>query len=72
MPDDLILLPKAKHRGEVCGRHQDRHHAVSDAIKVGREPGMPLDALAQAVRQPPLAALSFALLVGIAFARPRR
>jgi hypothetical protein len=33
---------------------------------------MPLDVLAQAVRQAPLAALAIAFMVGVVLARPRR
>jgi hypothetical protein len=45
---------------------------LSDVIETGREPGMPLDILANAVRQAPLAALGIAFLLGAMFARPRR
>ena len=45
---------------------------VSDAIETGRQPGMPLDIVATAVRQAPLAALGIAFLMGVMFARPRR
>jgi hypothetical protein len=46
--------------------------AVSDAIESGRQPGMPLDVLARAVREAPLAALAIAFMVGVVFARPGR
>jgi hypothetical protein len=42
---------------------------VSDAIETAREPGMPLDILARAVRETPLAALGIAFLAGVVFAR---
>jgi hypothetical protein len=45
---------------------------VSDAIDAGREPGMPLDVVAKAVRQAPLAALGIAFMVGLVFARRSR
>jgi hypothetical protein len=45
---------------------------VSDAIDVAREPGMPLDVLARAVRKNPLATLAVAFMVGVVFGRPRR
>jgi hypothetical protein len=38
---------------------------VSDAIESGRQPGMPLDVLARAVREAPLAALAIAFMVGV-------
>jgi hypothetical protein len=46
--------------------------AISDAIDAGREPGMPLDTLARAVREAPLAALAIAFTVGAVFARRGR
>jgi hypothetical protein len=45
---------------------------VSDAIQTSRQPGMPLDTLARAVREAPLAALGIAFMLGVVFARPRR
>jgi hypothetical protein len=44
---------------------------VSDAIETGHKPGMPLDIVANAVRQAPLAALGIVFLLGVMFARPR-
>jgi hypothetical protein len=44
---------------------------VSDAIETGKQPGMPLDILANAVRKAPLAALGIAFLLGFMFAQPR-
>jgi hypothetical protein len=46
--------------------------SVSDAIETGKQPGMPLDIVANAVRQAPLATLGIAFLMGVMFARPRR
>ena len=45
---------------------------VSDAIETGRQPGMPLDILARAVREAPLAAIGIAFLIGVVFAKPSR
>jgi hypothetical protein len=45
---------------------------VTDAIETGRQPGMPLDNLARAVREAPLAALAVAFMVGVVFARRPR
>jgi hypothetical protein len=44
---------------------------VSDAIDSGRQPGMPLDALAGLVRQAPLHSLAIAFLLGVAVTRRR-
>ena len=46
--------------------------AVSDVIETGRRPGMPLDMVAKAVREAPLAALGIAFMLGLVFAKPRR
>jgi hypothetical protein len=46
--------------------------AVGDAIETGRQPGMPLDIVAKAARQAPLAALGIAFMLGVVLARPRR
>jgi hypothetical protein len=51
---------------------QSASQHVSEAIETSRQPGMPLDTLAKAVRQAPLAALGIAFLLGVVFARPRR
>jgi hypothetical protein len=44
---------------------------VSDAIDSGREPGMPLDNIAQLVREAPLHSLAIAFLLGMVVARRR-
>jgi hypothetical protein len=44
---------------------------VSEAIKVGRRPGMPLSILANVTREAPLAAVLCAFLLGVAVARRR-
>jgi hypothetical protein len=51
---------------------QSASQHVSDAIQTSRQPGMPLDTLARAVREAPLAALGIAFMLGVVFARPRR
>ena len=51
---------------------QSASRHVSDAIEAGRRPGMPLDSLAQAVREAPLAALAIAFMVGVTVAGRRR
>jgi hypothetical protein len=45
---------------------------VADAIDAGRQPGAPLDRLADWARSAPLHALAVAFLVGIAVGRRRR
>jgi hypothetical protein len=73
MTDDFVLLPQEPSTAaKVADGIKTATGAVSDAIEAGREPGMPLDVLAQAVRQAPLAALAIAFMVGVVLARPRR
>jgi len=50
---------------------QSASQRVSDAIETGRRPGMPLDTLARATREAPLAALAIAFMLGLTFARRR-
>ena len=74
MSDDfVVLLPEEPSTAaKVADGIKTATGAMSDAIDAGREPGMPLDTLARAVREAPLAALAVAFLVGYAFAKPRR
>jgi hypothetical protein len=73
MTDDFVLLPEEPSTAaKVAGGIKTAAGAVGDAIDAGREPGMPLDVLAKAVRQAPLAALGIAFLIGVVFASPRR
>jgi hypothetical protein len=44
---------------------------VSEAIEIGRQPGMPLSVLAKVTREAPLAAVLCAFLLGVAVARRR-
>lgn len=44
---------------------------VSEAIEVGRRPGMPLSILANVTREAPLASVLCAFLLGVAVARRR-
>jgi hypothetical protein len=72
MADDFRLLPEEPSTAaKLVDGIQTATGAVSDAIEVGREPGMPLDALARAVREAPLVALGLAFLVGLVFAKRR-
>jgi hypothetical protein len=73
MTDDFKLLPEEPGTAAkiVDGIHTATG-AVSDAIETGRQPGMPLDVLAKAVREAPLAALGIAFMVGVVFARRGR
>jgi len=73
MTDDFKILPEEPSTAaRVADGIKTATGAVSDAIEVGREPGMPLDVVATAVREAPLAALAIAFMVGVVFARPRR
>jgi hypothetical protein len=44
---------------------------VTEAIDTGREPGMPLDTIAQLVREAPLHSMAVAFLLGMVVARRR-
>ena len=46
-------------------------HRIGDAIKAGKQPGMPLSILSNIAREAPLGALLCAFLLGVAFARRR-
>jgi hypothetical protein len=73
MSDDFVLLPEEPSTAaKVADGIKTATGAVSGAIKVGREPGMPLDTLARAVQEAPLAALGIAFMVGVVFARSGR
>jgi hypothetical protein len=73
MSDEFRLLPEEPSTAaKVADGIKTATGAVSDAIVTARRPGMPLDVLAQAVRQAPLAALAFAFMVGVVFVRPGR
>jgi hypothetical protein len=64
-PDELSTATKIADGIKVASA------TVSDAIETSKQPGMPLDILANAVREAPLAALGIAFLLGFMFARPR-
>jgi hypothetical protein len=73
MTDEFRLLPEEPSTAaKVADGIKTATGAVSDAIVTAQRPGMPLDVLAKAVRQAPLAALGIAFMVGVVFARPRR
>ena len=73
MTDDFKLLPEEPSTAaKIVDGIQTATGAVSDAIETGRQPGMPLDVLAKAVREAPLAALGIAFMVGVVFARRGR
>ena len=50
-----------------------RHTAqqMGEAVTEARKPGMPLDVLADAVRQAPLASLAVAFMIGVVVGRKR-
>jgi hypothetical protein len=73
MADDFRLLPEEPGTAaKVADGIKTATGAVSDAIDAGREPGMPLDVIAKAVREAPLAALGIAFMLGFVFARHGR
>jgi hypothetical protein len=72
MTDDFTTTGESSTAAKVIDGIQSAGQHVSDAIQTSRQPGMPLDTLARAVREAPLAALGIALMLGVVFARPRR
>jgi hypothetical protein len=72
MTDDFTGIDKPNTATKVLDGIQSASAQVSDAIQTSRQPGMPLDILARAVREAPLAALAIAFLVGTTVARRRR
>ncbi len=72
MIDDLTTEQEPSTATRIADTVKVASAMVSDAIETGRQPGMPLDIVANAVRQAPLAALGIAFLIGVMFAWPRR
>ena len=73
MTDDFTTPPaEPGTASKIADGIQVASSSVSDAIETGRRPGMPLDILAKAVREAPLAALAIAFMIGVVFARPSR
>jgi hypothetical protein len=73
MSDDFTTPPaEPGTASKIVDSIQVASSAVGDAFERGRQPGMPLDILAKAVRDAPLAALGIAFMIGVVFARPRR
>jgi hypothetical protein len=73
MTDDFTTPPtEPGTASKIVDGIQVASSVVSDAIETGRQPGMPLDIVAKAVREAPLAALGIAFMLGVVFARPRR
>jgi hypothetical protein len=65
--------PSDSTTAKIIDGVQSASKHVSNAIETSRQPGMPLDNLARAVREAPLAALAVAFMVGVVFGRrPRR
>ena len=72
MSDEYIVPPAEPSTAtKIADGIKVASATVSDAIETGKQPGMPLDILANAVREAPLAALGIAFLLGFMFARPR-
>jgi hypothetical protein len=72
MTDHFSGIDEPSTASKVLDGIQSASAQVSSAIHTGRQPGMPLDILARAVREAPLAALAIAFLVGTTVARRRR
>jgi hypothetical protein len=72
MTDDFTGIEGPSTTAKVIDGLQSASQHVSDAIQTSRRPGMPLDTLAKAVREAPLAALGIAFMLGVVFAKPRR
>jgi hypothetical protein len=72
MTDDFTGIGEPNTATKVLDGIQSTSAQVSEAIQTSRQPGMPLDILARAVREAPLAALAIAFLVGTTVARRRR
>ena len=71
MTDDFTASDDPSTVGKVLEGVQDTAHKIGDAVTNARRPGMPLDLLADGVRQAPLASLAVAFMLGVAFARRR-
>jgi hypothetical protein len=67
---DPVPAPKSTI-GEVSDAVTGTFNRVSDVIKAGRRPGMPLSILSHVAREAPLGSLLVAFLLGIAVARRR-
>jgi hypothetical protein len=66
------LDPAPEPKSAIAEAVNETVHRVSDAIDMGRKPGMPLSILSNIVREAPLGSLLVAFLLGAAFARRRR
>jgi hypothetical protein len=64
--------PIKSHAAQTAEFFRSAGQRVNDIIEAIQEPGMPLDTLAKAAREVPLAALGIAFMLGVVFARPRR
>jgi hypothetical protein len=71
LTDDFVPVEEPSPASKIAGGVQSVGQTVSDAIQAGRRPGMPLDIIARATQEAPLAALAIAFMLGIAFARRR-
>jgi hypothetical protein len=72
MTDDFSGIDEPSTASKVLDGIQSASAQVSDTIQTSRQPGMPLDILARAVREAPLAALAIAFLVGTTVSHRRR
>jgi hypothetical protein len=70
--EGLDPVPEAKSTiEEVSDAVKGAAGTVSNAIKSGRKPGMPLSILSNIAREAPLGSLLVAFLLGVAVARRR-
>jgi len=75
MSDEFATFPQSENSTEklvadgAAQTIRSASHRVSDAIKAGREPDMPLDILTKLVREAPLPSLAIAFLLGALVAR---
>ena len=67
---DPVPEPKSTIE-EVSDAVKGAASRVSDTIKAGRKPGMPLSVLSNIAREAPLGSLLVAFLLGVAVARRR-
>jgi hypothetical protein len=72
MSDEFVTPEDPATKVDIIDGIKAASTTVRDALDTARQPGMPLDLLARAVREAPLAALGIAFLIGVVFARPRQ
>ena len=71
MTDDFTTSENPSTVEKLLEGAQNTAQKIGDTVTEARRPGMPLDRLADGVRQAPLASLAVAFMLGVAFARRR-